>query len=81
MKDVPDTSFFHFGDIVAIGVAVISSAFSYGALHQRVKTVEKTLDSVDIIDITTRLVRLEEGMKTANTILAEIRSAMIARPQ
>lgn len=37
------------GNIITLGAGIVSFIFGYATLHQRVKTVEKKVDEIDLL--------------------------------
>lgn len=73
-------------DIVAIGSALVSGAYSYGVIGQKVKDLEKTITATadrhdeldrDFREVSDRLTRLETQMTNAVSLLTEVRNAVL----
>ena len=72
-------------DIVAIGAAIVSGAYSYGVIGQKVKTLETAVKDHadraidldrDFREVTDRLTRLEVGMTNVQSLLTEVRDTV-----
>ena len=68
-------------DIVAIGAAVMSGAYTFGVMGQKVRSLEeKAMKAEDLErdfhDLTDRLIRLEVGMANVQTLLTEVRDTV-----
>ena len=68
-------------DIIAIGAAVISGAYTFGVMGQKVRSLEeKAMKAEDLErdfhDLTDRLIRLEVGMANVQTLLTEVRDTV-----
>jgi hypothetical protein len=73
-------------DIVAIGSALVSGAYSFGVIGQKVKSLELALterskqsDELerDFRDVSSRLSGLEANMTSVLAMLSEVRSAVL----
>lgn len=73
-------------DIISIGTAALSAAYSWGVIGQKVKGLEERLDERsdraddlerEFREITNRLSGLEANMTSALSLLAEVRSAVM----
>jgi signal recognition particle GTPase len=68
-------------DIIAIGAAVMSGAYTFGVMGQKVRSLEeKAMKAEDLErdfhDLTDRLIRLEVGMANVQTLLTEVRDTV-----
>jgi len=68
-------------DIVAIGLAVMSGAYTFGVMGQKVRTLEDKADRAedlerDFHELTDRLIRLEVGMANVQQLLTEVRDTV-----
>jgi hypothetical protein len=71
-------------DIVAILSTVITGAYVFGTLGQRVRTLEEKADRAedlerDFHELTSRLTRLEVGLENVQKMLEEVRNALRAK--
>lgn len=68
-------------DVIAIGAAVMSGAYTFGVMGQKVRTLEEKADRAedlerDFHELTDRLIRLEVGMANVQTLLTEVRDTI-----
>ena len=68
-------------DIIAIGAAVMSGAYTFGVMGQKVRSLEEKASKAedlerDFHDLTDRLIRLEVGMANVQQLLTEVRDTV-----
>jgi chromosome segregation ATPase len=68
-------------DIIAIGAAMISGAYTYGVMGQKVRNLEEKAKDAeelarDFHGLTDRLTRLEVGMTNVEALLREVRDTI-----
>jgi hypothetical protein len=78
---VAETNLPSLGDLIAMGVALLTGGATYGTLSQRIKTIETTQKAKDDLDldredemkdVRERMVRVEEAQKYTNASLQRI---------
>jgi hypothetical protein len=68
-------------DIIAIGLTMLSGAYTYGVLGQKVTALEEKARNAeelahDFHDLTNRLTGLEVSMTNVETLLREVRDTV-----
>jgi len=76
-------------DIVALGGAALSAAYSWGVVGQKVKSLEDDLKeqkkahdalTASATQMSQSVVRLESGMASIEKLLTEVRNAVLYKP-